>query len=81
MRKFRLDFGGQDPEVAIIYDYFSPCNFCTKEIIRWKKALKIPDGKIILAYTKKFQGDDEDPDANDKELRANGVIVLQIDKI
>ena len=81
LRQFRLDFKGQDPELAIIYDYFSPCNFCTKEIIRRKKALKIPDGKVIVTYVKKYYGDGEDPDANIKELTDNGVIAEQLDKI
>ena len=33
LSQFRLDYGGKDPELAIMYTYFSPCNFCTKQII------------------------------------------------
>ena len=81
LRQFRLDYGGKDPELAVMYDYFSPCNFCTNEIIRRKKALKIPDGKVVVTYTKKYYGNGEDPDKNIKALRDNGIIVEEVDKI
>ena len=55
LKEFRIEFCGKDPALVLMYNYYSPCNDSTNEMIHVKNDLNVPKATpILLGYSKKF---------------------------